>query len=146
MEAASILMMDALISMHMELRRSYGPEESDATNLIRLPFASTRKAVLEKIVPTSDNKNKYYTKAQKFTALFELLESLLTTKSPEGLRASQRVCMVTIIPNFYVHFPHWWLLRNATFASTELEALGYSLDESILQKFWKICELQLNIP
>ncbi|KAH0669568.1 hypothetical protein KY285_023729 [Solanum tuberosum] len=105
-EAASRLMMDALISMHMELRRSYGPEESgcpqwirwdklelgsertelglkripcmlleeelsaelsdeDATNLIRLLFASTRKAVLEKIFPASDNKKKYYTKAQK---------------------------------------------------------------------------------
>ncbi|WMV24660.1 hypothetical protein MTR67_018045 [Solanum verrucosum] len=124
MEAASRLMMDALIFMHMELRRSYGPEESgcpqwirwdklelgsertelggwlsygrkyslenyvftglkripcmlleeelsaelsdeDATNLIRLLFASTRKADLEKIVPASDNKKKYYTKAQK---------------------------------------------------------------------------------
>ncbi|KAH0747453.1 hypothetical protein KY285_009110 [Solanum tuberosum] len=40
----------------------------------------------------------------------------------------------------------WWLFRKATFASTELEALGYSPDESILQKFWKLCERQLNIP
>ncbi|KAH0655391.1 hypothetical protein KY285_030273 [Solanum tuberosum] len=39
-----------------------------------------------------------------------------------------------------------WLFRKATLASTELEALGYSPDESILQKFWKICERQLNIP
>ncbi|XP_049394192.1 uncharacterized protein LOC125858449 [Solanum stenotomum] len=29
--------------------------------------------------------------------------------------------------------------RKATLASTELEALGYSPDESILQKFWKLC-------
>ncbi|KAG5606173.1 hypothetical protein H5410_027665 [Solanum commersonii] len=39
--------------------------DEDATNLIRLLFASTRKAVLEKIFPASDNKKKYYTKAQK---------------------------------------------------------------------------------
>ncbi|KAG5606174.1 hypothetical protein H5410_027666, partial [Solanum commersonii] len=55
-------------------------------------------------------------------------------KSPEGLRAS---CVIS---------EQWWLFRKATFASTELEALGYFLDESILQKFWKLCECQLNIP
>ncbi|WMV58801.1 hypothetical protein MTR67_052186 [Solanum verrucosum] len=165
------VMMDALISMLMELRKSYGPEVSglkrilsmlleeelsaelsdeDATNLIWLIFASTRKAVLEKIVPASDNKKKYHTKAQKGllryadalavkprnlpqmgketfenfrsfddkvgglhsiylklwnslgtifsffiskrSALFDLLEFFLTTKSPEGLHASQLVC------------------------------------------------------
>uniref|UniRef100_M1BFE8 Condensin complex subunit 1 n=1 Tax=Solanum tuberosum TaxID=4113 RepID=M1BFE8_SOLTU len=39
----------------------------------------------------------------------------------------------------------WWLLRKATFASTELETLGYSPDESIIQKFWKVCEHQINL-
>ncbi|WMV30209.1 hypothetical protein MTR67_023594 [Solanum verrucosum] len=40
----------------------------------------------------------------------------------------------------------WWLFRKATLASsTELEALGYSPDESIHQKFKKLCERQLNI-
>ncbi|XP_015170116.1 sister-chromatid cohesion protein 3-like [Solanum tuberosum] len=74
----------------------------------------------------------------KRSALFELLEFFLTTKSPESLRASQLACCVIS--------KQWWLFRKATFASTELEALGYSLDESILQKFWKLCERQLNIP
>ncbi|KAH0776512.1 hypothetical protein KY290_007923 [Solanum tuberosum] len=74
----------------------------------------------------------------KRSALFELLEFFLTTKSPEGLRASQLACCVIS--------EQWWLFRKATFASTELEALGYSPDESILQKFWKLCERQLNIP
>ncbi|KAG5594981.1 hypothetical protein H5410_036213, partial [Solanum commersonii] len=90
----------------------------------------------------------------KHCALFELLESL-TTKSLEGLRASQLACRVSIIPNIYVHLSpvsgfyvfFWliefrWLFRKATLASTALEALGYSPDESILQKFWKICERQ----
>ncbi|KAL3353944.1 hypothetical protein AABB24_018556 [Solanum stoloniferum] len=74
----------------------------------------------------------------KRSALFELLEFFLTTKSPEGLRASQLACCVIS--------EQWWLFRKATFASTEIEALGYSPDESILQKFWKLCERQLNIP
>lgn len=77
----------------------------------------------------------------KRSALFELLESFLTTKSPEGLRASQLACRVCVIFS-----EQWCLFRKATFASTELEALGYSPDESILQKFWKLCERQLHIP
>ncbi|WMV58809.1 hypothetical protein MTR67_052194, partial [Solanum verrucosum] len=52
----------------------------------------------------------------KRSALFDLLESFLTTKYPEGLRASQLAC-------------RWWLFRKATLASsTELEALVYSSD------------------
>ncbi|KAK6789590.1 hypothetical protein RDI58_013390 [Solanum bulbocastanum] len=39
--------------------------DEDAANLIRLLIASPRKADLEKIVPASDNKKKYHTKAQK---------------------------------------------------------------------------------
>ncbi|WMV37576.1 hypothetical protein MTR67_030961 [Solanum verrucosum] len=73
----------------------------------------------------------------KHSALFELLESL-TTKSSEGLRASQLACVI--------FSEQRWLFRKATLASTELEALGCSPDESILQKFWKLCERQLNIP
>ncbi|KAH0634824.1 hypothetical protein KY284_037610 [Solanum tuberosum] len=57
--------------------------------------------------------------ARQRSALFEILESILSTRSLEGLRASQLACR----------------FRKATFASTELEALGYSPDESILQKF-----------
>lgn len=39
----------------------------------------------------------------------------------------------------------WCLFRQTNFASTKLECLGYSPDESTLQKFWKLCEQQLNI-
>jgi len=88
----------------------------------------------------------------KRSALFDLLESFLTTKSSEGLRASQLACRVSIIPNFYVHSSpvsafyvlFWliefvvfiglvcvifseqrWLFRKATLASsTKPEALG----------------------
>lgn len=37
----------------------------DATNLVRLLYASVRKAVGERIVPATDNRKVYYNKAQK---------------------------------------------------------------------------------
>ncbi|XP_041994459.1 sister-chromatid cohesion protein 3-like isoform X2 [Salvia splendens] len=40
-------------------------DDVDATNLIRLFFSSVRKAVGERIVPTTDNRNPHHTKAQK---------------------------------------------------------------------------------
>lgn len=40
-------------------------DDVDATNLIRLLFASVRKAVGERIVPATDNRNPHHTKAQK---------------------------------------------------------------------------------
>lgn len=40
-------------------------DDVDATNLIRLLFASIRKAVGERIVPATDNRNPHHTKAQK---------------------------------------------------------------------------------
>lgn len=39
----------------------------------------------------------------------------------------------------------WCLFRKENFSSTKLESLGYCPDESVLQKFWKLCEQQLNI-
>lgn len=39
--------------------------DDDGTNLIRLLFASVRKAVGERIVPASNNRKQYYNKAQK---------------------------------------------------------------------------------
>nr|XP_016464325.1 PREDICTED: sister-chromatid cohesion protein 3 isoform X2 [Nicotiana tabacum] len=76
----------------------------------------------------------------KRSTLFKLLESFLTTESPEGLRANHLACRVCVILS-----EQWCLFRKATFASTELEVLGYSPDESILQKFWKLGEHQLHI-
>ena len=39
--------------------------DSDATNLVRLLCASVKKAVGERIVPATDNRKQYYSKAQK---------------------------------------------------------------------------------
>ena len=39
--------------------------DNDATNLVRLLCASVKKAVGERIVPATDNRKQYYTKAQK---------------------------------------------------------------------------------
>lgn len=44
-------------------------DDLDATNLIRLLFASVRKAVGERIVPVTDNRNPHHTKAQKVTKI-----------------------------------------------------------------------------
>lgn len=56
--------------MLLEEGQSAELSDVDATNLIRLLFASIRKAVGEKIVPASDNKKQYYTKAQKVRFFF----------------------------------------------------------------------------
>ncbi|GMN38154.1 hypothetical protein TIFTF001_007378 [Ficus carica] len=39
----------------------------------------------------------------------------------------------------------WSLFRRTIFSSTKLERLGYCPDVSIVQKFWRLCEQQLNI-
>lgn len=39
--------------------------DEDSTNLVRLLGASVKKAVGERIVPATDNRKQYYTKAQK---------------------------------------------------------------------------------
>lgn len=47
--------------------------DEDATNLIRLLFASVKKAVGQKIVPAPDNRKQYHTKAQKVLSLLTVL-------------------------------------------------------------------------
>lgn len=37
----------------------------DATNLVRLLYSSIKKAVGEKIVPSTDNRKQHYNKSQK---------------------------------------------------------------------------------
>ncbi|XP_073063381.1 sister-chromatid cohesion protein 3-like [Primulina eburnea] len=54
-----------IIHMLLEDSPSSELEEADATNLIRLLFASIKKAVGERIVPATDNRNPHLTKAQK---------------------------------------------------------------------------------
>lgn len=39
----------------------------------------------------------------------------------------------------------WCLFRMTNFSSTKLSRLGYCPDIPVLQKFWKLCEQQLNI-
>lgn len=56
-----------IIRMLLEDNSSNELDDVDATNLIRLLFASVRKAVGERIVPAIDNRNPHYTKAQKVT-------------------------------------------------------------------------------
>ncbi|CAA0828152.1 Sister-chromatid cohesion protein 3 [Striga hermonthica] len=56
-----------IIHMLLADKPSAELDEIDAKNLIRLLFASIRKAVGERIVPATDNRNPHHTKAQKET-------------------------------------------------------------------------------
>ncbi|WOL18859.1 sister-chromatid cohesion protein 3 [Canna indica] len=56
-----------IISMLLDENRHIELTDVDATNLVRLLYASARKAVGEKIVPAIDNRKQYYTKAQRET-------------------------------------------------------------------------------
>ncbi|RVX20901.1 Sister-chromatid cohesion protein 3 [Vitis vinifera] len=79
----------------------------------------------------------------KRSTLFEQLEHFLhahTEVQEEGKRANQPACRVCIILAQV-----WCLFKKTKFSSTKLESLGYCPDSSVLQKFWKLCEQQLNI-
>ncbi|XP_021608401.1 sister-chromatid cohesion protein 3 isoform X4 [Manihot esculenta] len=54
-----------IISMLLDENPMVELTDDDATNLVRLLFASVQKAVGERIVPASDNRKQYYNKAQK---------------------------------------------------------------------------------
>ncbi|XP_073066132.1 sister-chromatid cohesion protein 3-like [Primulina eburnea] len=56
---------ECIIRMLLEDSPSAELDDADATNLIRLLFASIKKAVGERIVPATDNRNPHLTKAQK---------------------------------------------------------------------------------
>ncbi|XAR61268.1 hypothetical protein NMG60_11034916 [Bertholletia excelsa] len=79
----------------------------------------------------------------KRTTLFELLGYYLQTP-PEvqvdnkcGNQLACRVCAILA--------EMWCLFRKENFASTKVESLGYCPSDSVLQSFWRLCELQLNI-
>ncbi|XP_010545064.1 PREDICTED: sister-chromatid cohesion protein 3 [Tarenaya hassleriana] len=55
-----------IISMLLDQNpRTDSINDEDSTNLIRLLFASIRKAVGERIIPTTDNRKQYHSKAQR---------------------------------------------------------------------------------
>ncbi|ESQ39447.1 hypothetical protein EUTSA_v10001288mg [Eutrema salsugineum] len=55
-----------IISMLLDQNpRTGSTNDEDSTNLIRLLFASVRKAVGEKIIPSTDNRKQYHSKAQR---------------------------------------------------------------------------------
>jgi cohesin complex subunit SA-1/2 len=55
-----------IISMLLDQNpRTGSTTDEDSTNLIRLLFVSIRKAVGEKIIPSTDNRKQYHSKAQR---------------------------------------------------------------------------------
>ncbi|KAK9281795.1 hypothetical protein L1049_004701 [Liquidambar formosana] len=79
----------------------------------------------------------------KRATLFEQLEYYLNPPpeiQEEGKYGNQLACRVcTILAEV------WCLFRKTNFSSTKLEILGYCPEASVLEKFWKLCEQQLNI-
>lgn len=80
----------------------------------------------------------------KRSTLFQHLEYYYLETLPEnqgegkgGNKLACRVC--TVLAEM------WCLFRQTNFASTNLDCLGYCPEESSVQKFWKLCEQQLNI-
>lgn len=54
-----------IVSMLLDANPMIELTDVDATNLVRLLYASAKKAVGEKIVPANDNRKPYHNKAQK---------------------------------------------------------------------------------
>ncbi|EEF41668.1 sister-chromatid cohesion protein 3 isoform X2 [Ricinus communis] len=79
----------------------------------------------------------------KRNILFEELEYFLGTPSEEAKvnkYSNHLACRVCIILA-----EAWCLFRHTNFSSTKLESLGCCPDTSVVQKFWELCEQQLNI-
>ncbi|KAJ1390703.1 Stromalin conservative domain [Sesbania bispinosa] len=83
-----------------------------------------------------------YLLSKRDTLLQELEYFLnLATDSREGGKhGSELACRVcTILAET------WFLFRTTNFSKTNLERLGYQPDANMLQKFWELCQQQLNI-
>ncbi|KAL4603123.1 hypothetical protein ACB092_10G103000 [Castanea dentata] len=78
-------------------------------------------------------RNMFFEQLDYFLNNFSEVEEM----SKHGNQLACRVC--TILAEA------WFLFRKTNYTSTKLERLGYCPDASILQKFWKLCEQQLNI-
>lgn len=65
-----------IISMLLDENPVIELADVDATNLVRLLYASTKKAVGERIVPVMDSRKQYYNKAQKVWKTIGLLVSV----------------------------------------------------------------------
>ncbi|TVU23845.1 hypothetical protein EJB05_26228 [Eragrostis curvula] len=65
---------------------------------------------------------------------------VLPTYQKEGRSTtvlSSRVCIITA--------EMWCLFKKSKYSSTKLESLGYLPELDMVQKFWKLCEQQLNV-
>ncbi|XP_075642454.1 sister-chromatid cohesion protein 3 [Castanea sativa] len=78
-------------------------------------------------------RNTFFEQLDYFLNNFSEVEEM----SKHGNQLACRVC--TILAEA------WFLFRKTNYTSTKLERLGYCPDASILQRFWKLCEQQLNI-
>ncbi|MCL7023817.1 hypothetical protein MKW94_013499, partial [Papaver nudicaule] len=75
----------------------------------------------------------------KRTTLFKLLEHFLSEAGVDGRYGRQLACRVCAILA-----EMWLMFRRSNFASSKLEGLGFCPDVPMVQKFWSLCEHQLN--
>uniref|UniRef100_A0A1D1XSG5 Cohesin subunit SA-3 n=1 Tax=Anthurium amnicola TaxID=1678845 RepID=A0A1D1XSG5_9ARAE len=77
----------------------------------------------------------------KRNSLFQILEgfldSLLEENGRNGRVLASRVCIILA--------EMWHFFRKSRYVSSKLESLGYCPSTATLQKFWKLCEKQLNV-
>ncbi|XP_068663585.1 LOW QUALITY PROTEIN: sister-chromatid cohesion protein 3 [Aristolochia californica] len=74
-----------------------------------------------------------------FNLLEHILDSLLQVKEERSTRGVLPCRVVVILAEL------WCLFKKPRFLSTKLEALGFSPETAIIQKFWKVCEQRLDI-
>ncbi|KAI3930532.1 hypothetical protein MKX01_036978 [Papaver californicum] len=80
--------------------------------------------------------------SSKRTTLFKQLEYFLNSNSEAGRDGRYgrllacRVCAILA--------EMWFVFRKSNFASSKLEGLGFCPDVHMVQKFWSLCEQQLN--
>ncbi|CAA7398500.1 unnamed protein product [Spirodela intermedia] len=72
-----------------------------------------------------------------FQHLERFLNSLSDVKGKGRNLLASRVCVILA--------EMWCLFKRSKYVSTKLENLGHSPNYATLQKFWKLCERQLNV-
>ncbi|MQL93436.1 hypothetical protein Taro_026081, partial [Colocasia esculenta] len=79
----------------------------------------------------------------KRNTLFQHLEHFLNSlleveeRGRNGSLLASRICVILA--------EMWCLFKRSKYVSTKLESLGYCPSTATVQKFWKLCEKQLNV-
>nr|XP_027188333.1 sister-chromatid cohesion protein 3 isoform X2 [Cicer arietinum] len=79
-------------------------------------------------------------KRDNFLQELEYFVNLATDSNEGGKSGSELACRVcTLLAST------WCLFRKTTFSKSNLERLGYQPNAYVVQKFWELCQQQLNV-